>query len=177
METPILETDRLLLRPFTADDTQEVFVCWQSDPDVARYMMWASSKDIEKTREFINFERSMLQNDKWYRWCITDKGTKIIYGTCLVYYDNEKNCWDISYNLGRKFWGNGYTTEAMKKAMHYAIYTLGAKEFIASHAVENPASGRVIEKLGFKYEKDIPYLCNDGNMQTTGKEYRLILEK
>ncbi|WP_242865991.1 GNAT family N-acetyltransferase [Desnuesiella massiliensis] len=38
MKTPILETDRLLLRPFYMEDAQAVFDCWESDPDVSKYM-------------------------------------------------------------------------------------------------------------------------------------------
>lgn len=176
MKTPILETNRLLLRSFVLEDTQEVFECWQSDPEVARYMMWESSKEIEKTKEFINYELAMLQSDKWYRWCITDKESKTIYGTCLIYFNDEENCWDISYNLGKKYWGKGYITEAMKIVMDYAIHSLGIKECIASHAIQNPASGRVIQKLGFGYERDVEYICNGGKIHTTGKEYRLIIE-
>ena len=49
MKTPILETDRLILRPFKEDDAIDVFECWESDPDVAKYMFWTSHNDIEKT--------------------------------------------------------------------------------------------------------------------------------
>ena len=49
MRTPILETDRLILRPFREDDVTDVFECWESDPDVAKYMFWTSHNDIEKT--------------------------------------------------------------------------------------------------------------------------------
>lgn len=177
MKTPILETERLMLRPFNINDIQEVFECWQSDPDVARYMMWESSNDIEKAREFIEFEMSMIQGDKWYRWCIVDKKYHTIYGTCLIYYNDEESSWDIAYNLGKKYWGKGYTTEAMKEVINFAAHTLGIKECIAAHAVENPASGRVIEKLGFQFEKEIPYICNGGNIRTTGKLYRLVITK
>ena len=51
MRTPILETDRLVLRPFKEDDVADVFECWESDPDIAKYMFWTSHNDIEKTRE------------------------------------------------------------------------------------------------------------------------------
>ena len=54
MQTPILETNRLLLRPFSKNDACNVFECWESDPDVAKYMFWTSHNDIEKTREWIS---------------------------------------------------------------------------------------------------------------------------
>ena len=50
MNTPILETERLLLRPFEKEDAKDVFECWERDSDVAKYMVWTSHDDIEKTR-------------------------------------------------------------------------------------------------------------------------------
>ena len=50
MKTPILESERLMLRPFQADDAVNVFACWESDPDVAKYMFWTSHNDIEFDR-------------------------------------------------------------------------------------------------------------------------------
>ena len=93
----------------------------------------------------------------------------------MLFWQNSFYFYWFSYNLGKKYWGNGYTSEAMKKVMDYAIDVLGIKECIAVHAVENPASGRVIEKLGFQYETEVPYECNGGEIQTVGKYYRLLL--
>ena len=56
MRTPILHTERLDLRPFTAEDAQDVFECWESDPDVAKYMFWCSHNDIEKTKNWVRKE-------------------------------------------------------------------------------------------------------------------------
>lgn len=50
METPVLQTDRLLLRPFCKEDTKDVFECWESDPDVAKYMFWTSHNDIKNRK-------------------------------------------------------------------------------------------------------------------------------
>ena len=67
MNTPILETDRLSLRPFREDDAECVFECWESDPDVAKYMFWTSHNDIEKTKEWIIFELGQIEKPDWYR--------------------------------------------------------------------------------------------------------------
>lgn len=77
-------------------------------------------------------------------------------GTCLIYFNEYENNWDISYNLGREYWGYGYVSEAMDEVMTFAKNVLQIKECIAVHSIENSASGRVIEKLGFVYEKDVP---------------------
>ena len=61
MTTPILETERLLLRPFQQEDALDVFECWESDPEVAKYMFWTSHNDIEKTKEWLSFEIAKLK--------------------------------------------------------------------------------------------------------------------
>ena len=175
MKTPILETERLILRPVKEDDVTAIFDCWMQDEDVSRYMCWKASSDINEAKEFVSFELGNLENDEWNRFIIDLKESGEVIGTCLIFYNDEEDNWDISYNLGKEYWGNGYTSEAMKKVMDYAIDVLGIKECIAVHAVENPASGRVIEKLGFQYEAEVPYECNGGEIQTVGKYYRLIM--
>ncbi len=66
MRTPILETDRLILRPFREDDVTDVFECWESDPDVARYMFWTSHNDIEKAGEWIAFKLGQIEKQDCY---------------------------------------------------------------------------------------------------------------
>ena len=177
MNTPTLETDRLILRPFQENDAIQVFECWECDPDVAKYMFWTSHNDIEKTKEWVSFELRQIEKEDWYRFTIVLKGTNTLIGTALIYYEEEVKCWEISYNLGKRFWGKGYMTEAMKKVIDFAEEQLKLSQIVARYAKENPASGNVIYKLGFKYEKDIPYACNDGTIKREGIQCRLTLDK
>lgn len=167
-----LETERLVLRKIQKEDVVPIFECWMQDEDVSRYMWWKASKDISETEEFVQFELGNLDNDMWNRWIIIVKGTKEIIGTCLIFWNEEDGHFDISYNLGKKYWGKGYTTEAMARAMRYGTEVLGVKEYITSCARENKASAHVLEKLGFQYEKDVPYTFSGGEIKTVGKLYR-----
>ncbi len=175
MLTPKLETERLILRPIKKEDVDAIFNCWMQDEDVSRYMYWKATKDIKEVQNFVRFELSNLENNKWYRWIILMKQTDEIIGTCFIYYNDDEENWDISYNLGKKFWRKGYISEAMQRVMEYAINELTIKECIAIHAIENPESGRVIEKLGFEYEKEVPYECSGGIIKTVGKYYKLVV--
>ncbi len=176
MNTPVLETERLILRPFRQEDAEEVFECWESDPDVARYMFWTSHNDIEKTKEWIRFELGQIEKEDWYRFAIIRKETNELIGTGLIYYEEEVQCWEIGYNLGKKYWGKGYTTEAMQTILEFAVRELKLTEVVGRYAKENPGSGKVMQKLGFKYEKDIPYECNEGTVKREGVQCRLIVE-
>ena len=175
MKTPTLETERLILRPFNLDDTVAVFEGWESDPDVAKYMFWTSHNDIEKTKEWIAFEMGQIEKEDWYRFALVQKETNELIGTALIYYEDEVQCWEIGYNLGKKYWGNGYATEAMKKVILFAIEELKLSEIVGRYAKENPASGNVMRKLGFQYEKDIPYECNEGSVKCEGIQCRFVI--
>ena len=175
MKTPILETDRLILRPFCIEDAQEVFQGWESDAEVAKYMFWTSHNDINKTINWVKKELSKIDSDDWYRWAILSKETGNLLGTGLIYVEAEYGKFEIAYNLGKKAWGFGYTTEAMQEVIKFAKEELGIKELMGRYAKENPASGRVLEKLGFTYIKNIPYACNRGENLYEGKEYILKL--
>ena len=175
MKTPILKTDRLILRPFCMEDVQEVFDGWESDPDVAKYMFWSSHNDINKTIEWVKKELSKIDDDDWYRWAILSKETKDLLGTGVIYVEEEYAKFEIAYNLGKKAWGFGYTKEAMEEVIKFAKEELNIKEIMGRYAKENTASGKVLETLGFTYIKDIPYECNRGKNLYEGKEYILKL--
>ena len=175
MRTPILETERLTLRPFKENDAIDVFECWESDPDVAKYMFWTSHNDIEKTKEWIAFELGQIEKPDWFRFALELKDTNELIGTALIYYEKEVECWEIGYNLGKKYWGKGYTTEAMRTVINFAKAELNLTQIVGRYAKENPASGKVMDKLGFTCEKDILYECNNGTVLREGIQCRLIL--
>ncbi|MGN1411080.1 MAG: GNAT family N-acetyltransferase [Oscillospiraceae bacterium] len=175
MNTPQLKTQRLTLRQVSLDDVSEIFNCWMNDEDVSKYMYWKSSNDIKEIENFVQYELSMINSDSWYRWIIVSNRTNKIIGTCLIYFNEDENSWDISYNLGKIYWGNGFTTEAMIKVLDFAKKELHIKEVIAIHSIQNLKSARVIEKLGFQYVKDVPFECNGGTIHTKGKYYKLFL--
>lgn len=176
MRTPTLETDRLLLRPFRREDAEAVFACWESDPDVAKYMFWTSHNDIQKTKEWISFELEQITSDNWFRWAVILKDTNELMGTGLIYFEEEYNLFEIGYNFGKQYWGKGYATETMQAIISFAKDTLGVKELVGRYAKENSASGNVMKKLGFVYCKDIPYEANEGKVQYEGVECRLVLK-
>lgn len=63
----------------------------------------------------------------------------------------------------------------MKEILRFAKEELRIKEMIGGHAKENLASENVMRKLGFQYQKDIPYECNNGTVVREGKLHRLYL--
>lgn len=179
MKTPEMETDRLVLRAVKREDVKDIFECWMQDENVSRYMWWKASSNIEDAQKFVEYELRQIENDKWNRWIIILKGTQETAGTCLVFYNDEDNVghWDISYNLGRKYWGEGYITEAMQAVMRFAEDELGMTECITTYAKENTGSAKVLHKLGFKDECEVPYECSGGDILTEGILCRYTADK
>ena len=161
MKTPVLETDRLRLRPFRREDARAVFDGWEQDPDVARYMFWTSHHDIRKTEAWLDFELGQIGKPDWYLFAVEENGSHTLVGTVLLYYETELACWEVGYNFAKAHWGRGYATEAMAEVLAFA----------------KAASGRVLEKLVFRFEKEIPYFCNDGTVLRQGVLCRLTLNE
>ncbi|MBC3887425.1 GNAT family N-acetyltransferase [Acetobacterium paludosum] len=173
MKTPILETPRLIFRPFSHDDAEDVFHGWENDPDVARYMFWTSHNDINLTKAWLSFETEKILADDWFRWGLVEKETDRLIGTGLIYYEKEFKMFEVGYNLGKQFWGKGFATEAMSEILRFARENLKLKEIVGRYATENPRSEHVMEKLGFKYFEDCNYPCNNGAIMLEGKVLRL----
>ena len=178
MRTPVMETERLLLREIQKEDVNDIFNCWMQNEDVSKYMWWKASDDIAEAEGFVQFELEQIDNAQWNRWIILIKNTNEVIGTCLVFWNDEdaEPHWDISYNLGKKYWGNGYVTEAMKKVINFAETTLDMTECVTTYAKENIASSNVLHKLGFRDERTIPYECSGGDIITEGILCRYIKE-
>ena len=75
------------------------------------------------------------------------------------------------------YWNQGYATEATKAMLEFGINTLKQKEFVAWHAVDNPASGAVMRKCGFEYEKNEVHTKFDGVTSFDTKKHRLVVSK
>lgn len=155
---------------------EEIYTCWMQDADISRYMWWQASEDIEETKQFIQYELEHLENEAWFRWILVEKSKKEIIGTCLLYYNDEESHWDISYNLGKKYWKKGYVIEAMKKVLDFAKKECKIQKITTSYAKVNVASAKVLHKLHFEDIQEIPYPCNGGKDLLAGMKCSLILQ-
>ena len=176
MKTPILETKRMLLRPIYVSDAEHIFKTWTSDEDVAKYMIWDTHETVEETIEWLKIEESNLMSDKNYTWGMVLKENDELFGTIGLNYKDEEKCFAIGYNIAKKYWSMGLTTEAGKRVIEFAQKELGQKKFFCRHALDNIGSMKVMTKLGFKYVKDGSYSSFSGKKHFDSKDYYLIVE-
>jgi RimJ/RimL family protein N-acetyltransferase len=144
MPSETLETERLILRPPTAADIP-YFVPLIADFDVARNLSSVPHPYTEDAAHaFIvrAAEKRARNADFAFAVALTD-GTYI--GAAGVH--PEKN-WEFGYWIGKPYWGNGYATEAARRLLQFAFEELDTDYITAGWFFDNPASGRILEKLG-----------------------------
>lgn len=148
-----LETDRLILRRLTKNDAYQAFKNWTNDPKTTRYLTWKPHVTVENTKSLFETWEKEYEEPYKYRWVVEIKELKEIIGTIDVVHKSIRECTaEIGYCYGSKYWGNGYGTEALTKVIDYLLNEVGFDLVEARHLITNPASGRVMEKSGMKYE-------------------------
>lgn len=168
-DEPILETERLILRPLTADDAEAVFE-WAGDPRVAKYMSYPKYTDISQTIEWL---KSTYDEDEWIWAFVLKYENKIIGSGSIGPNVKMQGYWGIGYNIHYDYWHKGYCTEAMKAIISFAHNQLGVNKICADHAVDNPRSGKVMEKCGLKFHHYGEYTKLDGSETFKAKYYTL----
>ncbi len=164
-----IETERLIIKPLSQEDAPEVFE-WASDKIVNRFLPYQPYKSVAQVRKWI---ASIEDEDYEFGFFLKDGGKCIGSGSIGR---NQNGDYDLGYNFNRNYWGRGYATEAGKALIDWAYHQLGARSFASNHAIENVASGRVIEKCGFQFSHYGQYSRFDGSETFDAKFYRMILE-
>ena len=146
----VMETGRIKLRPWRDSDAPALYR-WASDPDVGPRAGWAPHKSVEESLEVIR----TVFCDATNTWAIELKETgeaigAIGYGpSCdcnLPARDGEPL---IGYWIAKPYWNRGVCTEALRLMIEHIRCSTDIKSLISGHFVDNPASGRVMEKCGF----------------------------
>ena len=151
--TQEIETERLRLRRFLIDDANEMFQEWTSNENVTRYLTWERHKSVEQTKTYLFDVIVSYEQDNRYSWGIELKETGGLIGSIGASIKNEspRNA-SVGYCLGERFWNKGYGTEALRAVIDYMFYDVNVNRLEAVHSVNNPASGRIMQKAGMLKE-------------------------
>ncbi len=157
-------TNRLILRPLQLADAESMFLGWATDMDVVRYLSWKPHISVDETKRIISYWMSNYPDPKFYVWGIQLKNGSLI-GTISIHsiHDGFERG-EVGYALMKRYWNQGYTTEALQALLTYAFATVGFNRLEAHHSIYNPASGAVLMKTGFQHEGVLRqyYRSNDG---------------
>ncbi|MBR5174656.1 MAG: GNAT family N-acetyltransferase [Bacteroidales bacterium] len=152
-----MQTDRILLRPWLESDAGALYK-YASDPEVGPRAGWPPHKSVEESREII---RTVFSND--HTWAIVLKETGEVIG-CIGYFTSGEsnigigeNDVEAGYWVARPYWNQGICTEALHLMIDHCFIEKGYSIMWSDFFVDNPASGRVMEKCGFHDTGDINY--------------------
>ena len=145
----LIETERLLLRPFQPDDAGAAHA-WFGDASVMKYAPTGPDASVEKTRaRLAGYEAHQLRHG-FSKWLVVERATGQPVGDAgLLVLENEG--WvDLGFRFAPPFWGKGFATEVGRAWVSAAFGALGLPELGAFAHPQNTASLRVLEKLGFR---------------------------
>jgi len=145
-----METERILLRPWHEGDAPALYK-YASDPEVGPRAGWPPHQSEQESLEII---RTIFSNDR--TWAIELKETGEVIG-CIGYFVHGESNIDIGENdaeagywVARPYWNRGIATEALRLLIDYCKREKGFQFLWCDFFVDNPASGRVMEKCGFR---------------------------
>ena len=168
----VMETNRLLLRPWRERDAEALFK-YASNPDVGPRAGWPPHKTVKESKEII---RTVFHNDT--TWAIELKETGEPIG-CIGYLPSD-GCKIpardgeplVGYWIAKPYWNQGICTEALQAMLDHIRNTTDYKSLISGHFVDNPASGRVMEKCGFVATGETYF--DETQYQGKGKPIRVL---
>jgi RimJ/RimL family protein N-acetyltransferase len=149
---PILRTRRLLLRPFTLADAPAAQRLAGAREVAATTAAIPHPYEDGMAEAWINSHPTALVDETNVVYAMTDAQTGRLLGAIGLRCDMEHSRAELGYWLGHPYWGNGYTTEAAAEMLRYAFAVLGLRRVLARHFAINPASGRVMQKIGMTQE-------------------------
>ena len=146
-----IETERLLLRPFTLHDAEELHRTW-GDPASQRFGGdWPRPETSDDTRRYLEPVVAGQAERGYASWAVVERASGRLIGDCGLFpADGVGPDVELAYGLAPDVWGRGYATEAAAACVRVGFGELGLERIVADVDPANTASVRVLEKLGFE---------------------------
>lgn len=149
---PALRTQRLLLRPFTADDAPAVQRLASERVIADTTLVIPHPYPEDGAAGWIGTHAEAHARGLAVQYAVTHGSTGDVLGTVSLGLDRAADLAELGYWIGQPFWGHGYCTEAARELLHFAFMDLGLNRVYARYLCRNPASGAVLRKLGMQHE-------------------------
>lgn len=151
----VAETERLILREFSIEDAQSFYEL-NLDKEVMKYTADKVFADVAESEALIrNYKEYQLNG--YGRWTVLLKETNEVLGWCGLKYIDSVQEVDLGYRLHRRYWNNGYATEASKASVKIGFEEYGIDLIVGRTMTDNRPSRRVLEKIGMTYWKDFDF--------------------
>lgn len=148
-----LESSRLILRRLVPSDAEAMYRNWASDPEVTAYLTWPPHRDLSVTEQLLQDWDRQYGEETFYQWAIVPKDLGEPIGTIsVVALDSNTDTAELGYCIGKPWWHQGYTSEALSTVMSFLFYRVKVHRLEARHDTKNPNSGAVMQKCGLRFE-------------------------
>ena len=144
-------TDRLLLRPGWIEDAPAVAAAIGDEAILKMLANAPSPYRLSDAEEWLSQPRG--EGDAIFLLTARTEGASRLVGAMGIHADGEDM--ELGYWIARPYWGLGFATEAGRAVIDLARHSLRLPRLVAGHFLDNPASGKVLEKLGFRPTGDI----------------------
>ena len=152
MEQPSLQTVRLLLRPFALSDAADVQRLAGASEVADMTLNVPHPYEDGLAEQWIGGHSERFASGSFVTYAITLQEDKALIGAVGLTITPVDRRAELGYWLGVPYWNRGYMTEAAQALVGYGFTELGLNKITASHFARNPASGRVMQKLGMSQE-------------------------
>ncbi len=148
---PTLTTERLLLREPFPSDAPDIFL-FRSDPEVQKYNAEPMAQ-VDEAQALIEHLRAAYAAQNQLTWAVTFHDGNMVLGLVgFGYWDRYHHRTAIGYDFARAYWGQGIGAEAVRAIIHFGFERMQLNRIEADTIVDNGASVRLLEKLGFQRE-------------------------
>jgi len=147
-----LTTERLVLRPLAADDTERLHALWTDEP-VRRFLWDGRAIAIDETRAIVEESGRLFREPGLGLWAIRERGRDDLLGVTGYWYFRTPPSLELLFAVATAHWRRGIATEASRCVLRYGCDTLGLRAIVASTDLANVASVRVLEKLGMSLRR------------------------
>jgi ribosomal-protein-serine acetyltransferase len=155
-DLPCLRTSRLSLRPLTPDDTDTVYAMIDRNRDeFSRWFTWSRTATRESIQEGLRIARRRMETGTEWHYGIFDSAGRFVGRIGLSEINNRARTAELGYWLGREFAGQGYMTEAGEALLALAMSGAVSPRISAYADVDNAASQRILQKLGFHWMRTV----------------------
>ncbi len=152
LQQPTLRTSRLLLRNFHLSDAARVSFL-AGDFDIAQMVSSIPHPYEEQMAvQWIESHEDQLNSKAALHYAIIQIEQDLLIGAIGLQLDLPNQSAEMGYWIGKPYWNQGFATEAAKAILEVAFVELGLNRVEARHMTKNPASGRVMQKIGMTYE-------------------------
>ena len=146
-------TERTLVRPFVADDAQYAHLVF-SDREVMRYAAGDPDADLAATIGRLQRYGQIQAEHGFSKWAIWDRESGAYLGDAGLTVLAETGEVELGYRLSREHWGRGLATEVARAWLDHALAQRKLPRIIAFADPYNPASVRVMEKIGMTFDRE-----------------------